>query len=123
MNFGDYVCAEFVGRVGYTGDPANFFFEHGMEKIKPDTAEELAWQYAQEGAALGAIYPDIVRKIFEQTHVAIPKEKWDLAHASGLDIPPEQDLMSYEEVEVAENDLFMVYCRKCCPKLYSTLMN
>jgi hypothetical protein len=121
MTFADYVSAEFIGRVGYSGDADSFFFKHGMDKIKPETAAELAWQYAEQGAALGAIYPHVVRKMFERTHAAVPKEKWERAHAAGLDIPPEQDRMSYEEVEEGEDEVFMAYCRECCPNLYSIL--
>jgi hypothetical protein len=121
MTFADYVGAEFIGRVGYVGDAHRFFFEHGMEKLPPNTAEELAWQYSEQGAALGTIYPHIIRKMFDQTHAAVPKEDWERARAAGLNIPQEQDLMSYEETEEEENEVFMDYCRECCPDLYSIL--
>jgi hypothetical protein len=52
MTFGDYVSVEFSKRAKYTGDPAVFFIEHSMDKLPPETAAELAWQYADEGAAL-----------------------------------------------------------------------
>jgi hypothetical protein len=121
MTFADYVGAEFIGRVGHSGDAKRFFLEHGMEKLPPQTAMELAWQYSQQGAALGAIHPQIMRKMFERTHVAVPKEEWELARAAGLDISPEQELMSYEETEEAENEVFMAYCQECCPSFYSIL--
>lgn len=117
----DYISAEITKRMGYKGDANSFFFEHGMEKLRPDTAEELAYQFSSKGAALGAIYPYKMRKMFELTHMAVPNEDWERARAAGLDIPPEQDLMSYEETEKAENELFMAYCRECCPDLYSIL--
>ncbi|MFX0199861.1 MAG: hypothetical protein ACFFCW_27375 [Candidatus Hodarchaeota archaeon] len=119
MTFSDYVGANFMGRIGYTEDAYSFFFKHGMEKITPETAEELAWQYALDGAALGAIYPDVLREMFQRTHAEVPKGIWERARASGLDIPPEQDLMSYEEFEEDEDEVFMAYCRECCPNLYS----
>lgn len=122
MKFEDYVGAEFVKRVGYTGDPMSFFFEHGMEKINQETAEELAWQYALDGAALGAIYPDVLREMFQRTHEGVSEENWEQARAAGLKIPTEQDLMSYEEVEEGEDEVFMAYCRECCPKLFSILI-
>jgi hypothetical protein len=121
MTFTDYVGAEFIGRVGYAGDAHSFFFEHGMEKVPPNTAEELAWQYSEQGAALGAIYPHIIKKMFDQTHAVVPKEDWERVRAAGINIPPEQDLMSYEETEEGENGVFMDYCRECCPDLYSIL--
>jgi hypothetical protein len=121
MTFADFVGAEFIGRIGYTGDAHSFFCEQGMKKLPPNTAQELAWQYSQQGAALGAIYPHIIRKMFEQTHTPVPKEDWERAHAVGLNIPPEQDVMSYEETEEGEEEAFMDYCRECCPDLYSIL--
>lgn len=121
MTFADFVGAEIIGRVGYTGDAHRFFFDHGMEKLRPNTAQELAWQYSEQGAALGAMYPHIIRRMFEQTHAAVSKEDWERAHAAGLNIPPEQDLMSYEETEEGEDEVFMAYCRECCPDLYSIL--
>jgi hypothetical protein len=121
MTFTDYVSADFIKRVGYSGDPDRFFFEHGMEKMDAQTAMELARQYSQQGAALGATYPHVVRKIFERTHATVPKEEWEQARAAGLNIPPEQEQMSYEETEEGEDEVFMAYCRECCPDLYSIL--
>src|SRR5437773_2331193 len=77
MTFLDYVGAEFTKRVQYPGDPYTYIFEHGLDKMSPSTAEELAWQYSENGAALGAIYPHIIRKMFDQTHAAVPKEDWE----------------------------------------------
>ncbi|MFB0556028.1 MAG: hypothetical protein ACETWQ_22210 [Phycisphaerae bacterium] len=122
MKFEDYIGVEFMGRIGYKGDAHSFLFKHGMEKITPETAEELAWQYARDGAALGAIYPDILREMFQRTHAGVPEGIWEQARAGGLDIPPEQDLMSYEEVEEGEDEVFMAYCRECCPNLCSILI-
>jgi hypothetical protein len=75
--FFEYVQAEFTDRVGYAGD--DYFLTHGMDKFPPETTEELACQYAEQGAAVGAIYPDIMRAMFERTHALVPKEKWDEA--------------------------------------------
>lgn len=121
MTFADYVGAEFIGRIGYTGDAYSFFFKHGMEKVKPKTAEELAWQYAEQGAALGAFHPHVLREMFQRTYAAVPQEIWERASAGGL-VPPEQDVMTYEEVEEGEDEVFMAYCRQCCPNLCSILI-
>jgi hypothetical protein len=118
----DYVGAEFIGRLGHASDPWSFFFENAMQKIKPDFAEELAWQYATDGAALGAMYPGIFREMFERMHAARPKENWERARAAGLNLPVEQDVMSYEEAAEGEDEAFMDYCRRCCPNLYSILI-
>jgi hypothetical protein len=122
MKFQDYVSLEFTRRVGYSGDARTYFAEHGMEKLPPSTAEELAWQYSESGAALGAIYPQVVRQMFIQTHAPVPKDKWQQMRAAGLNLPPEQDAMSYEETEKGENEAFMLYCRECCPEL-SVVLN
>lgn len=121
MTFADYVSKEFIGRVGYSGDADRFFLEHGMEKMKAQSATELAWQYSQQGAALGAIYSPIVRKMFERSHALVPKEEWEFARAAGLNIPPEQEQMTYKEIEGAEDGLFMAYCQECCPDFYTSL--
>lgn len=107
MTFADFVGADFISRMRYAGDPHTFFLEHGMEKLRPNTAQDRAWQYSEQGAALGAMYPRIVRRMFEQTHAGVSKEGWERAHAAGLNIPPEQNQMSYEETEEAEDEAFM----------------
>lgn len=121
MTFWDYVCAEFSRRIRYAGDPESYFFTHAMKKMKPEPAVELAWQYARDGAALGAIYPEVLREMFERTYTAHSKEDWERWHAFGLDIPPTQERMSYEEVEEGEDEEFMAYCRECCPNIYHML--
>lgn len=102
------------------GDSQNLL-QHGMEKVDPGTAEELIWQYSIQGAALGSLYPERIRSIFERTHKRVPKEEWERAHSAGLNIPKEQDVMSYEEVEEAEDEVFMRYCQECRPDLYPVL--
>ncbi len=121
MKFQDYVSLEFTKQVGYTGDARTYFTQHGMETLPAETAEELAWQYSESGGALGAIHPQVVRQMFFQTHTPVSKEKWQQARAAGLDIPPEQDVMSFEETEKGENEAFMLYCRECCPEFYVVL--
>ncbi|HPF99117.1 MAG TPA: hypothetical protein PLE77_03555 [Kiritimatiellia bacterium] len=121
MKFADYVGADVVKRVGYAGDALTYFTEHGMDKLTPATAENMAWEFSSDGAALGAIHPDMIRRMFDQAHAAIPKEKWERMRSAGLNIPPEQDVMSYEETEQGENEGFMAYCQQCCPDLYSVL--
>ena len=120
--FHDCVSEDFARRLRYTGDSQAFFVERLMKKLPAGTAEELAWQYLEKGAALGAIYPQVVRQMFMRTHAPIPKEKWQQARALGVDIPPEQDAMRYEESESGENEVFTHYCRECCPDLFVALV-
>jgi hypothetical protein len=121
MTFGDYVSEDLSLRLGNKGDQASFFIKHAMDKLLPEQAEELTWQYALDGAILGSIYPTKLREMFECQHSVVPKEEWDLARAAGLDISVEQDVMSYEEIEEGENEVFMGYCQECCPELHAVL--
>ena len=121
MKFAAYVGSEFTKRVHYSGDPYAYFAEHGLDKVAPSTTEELSWQYSRSGAALGAIYPQIVRSMFLQTYAPVPNDEWQKWHASGLNIPAKQDVMSYEETEEGENEAFMLYCQECRPDLYAAL--
>ena len=121
--FDDHVNRDYRRRVGFVGDQTRFFLECGMNKISLEAAADLAWQYANDGAALGSICPDILMDIFERSHAVVPKEQWDLAHAAGLNIPSEQVVMSYDEIEQGEDEAFMSYCQQCCPDLYAVLNN
>lgn len=89
------------------------------DQMLPDQAEELAWQYAGDGAALGAIHPNKLRGMFERQHALVSKKVWDQARAAGLDIPPQQDVLSYEDIEFGEDGVFMDYCQQCCPELFA----
>ena|SRR6266567_6295616 len=120
--FVEYVQCEYSERIGYTGDAASFFLRHGMDKLQPEAAAGLAWQYANNGAAFGALCTDTFRKMFERSHRVVPKQEWDRARDAGLDLPAEQDFMSYKEIEEAENGVFMAYCQECCSELYAVLM-
>jgi tetratricopeptide (TPR) repeat protein len=121
MTLADYVNSEFTERVHFSGDATAFLLEHRMKKIESQTAVELAWQYSQQGAALGATQPQILRKMFERTYTVVPTEEWQLARAAGLNIPPKQEVVSYGDIEEAEDAVFMAYCQECCPSLYQAL--
>jgi hypothetical protein len=51
----------------------------------------------------------------------IVKFKIFKAVAAGLNLPSEQDAMSYEETEEGEHEVFMLYCQECFPNLYAVL--
>lgn len=119
--FLEYVQAEFLDRVHYTGDAADFFLEHGTDKLPMDTFSELGWQYADQGAAIGATQPSILRSMFEKTHAAVPGEEWADARAAGLDIPAEQAVTTYPDTEEMMNQAFLAYCQEHKSDLYSVL--
>ncbi len=116
----DYVIADSMKRLNYSGHAVDFFRKFGMEKIRSEAATDVAWQYAESGAALGAIYPNELRALLDRSH-AVPRERWERARAAGVDIPQQQDPFSYEQVRDDEANLFMAYCHDCCPNLYAVL--
>jgi len=124
MNQWDFVAADLGDRVSYykRDDWGSLVMERGSDKIPPDVAAKNAWFYARDGAALGAVAPDVVRGMFERTHVPVSKESWQQKYASGLDIGPEPPaLRSYEQAKEEENKFFMEFCREFYPDLYPVL--
>jgi hypothetical protein len=123
VRFGDYVTSEFMRRLKYSGDVASFLLGHMAEKLDPKTASELAYQYSIDGAAFGATDPDGVREMFDRTYAPVAEQEWEFARRSGLDIPLKQVMMSYEEMQEAEDEMFMLYCQERCPDLFSVLIS
>jgi hypothetical protein len=124
MNQWDFVAADLGDRVSYykRDDWSSLLTERGTDKIPPDVAAKNAWFYAQDGAALGAVAPDVVRGMFERTHVPVSQERWQLMYDSGLDVGPEPlTPRSYEEDKEKENKFFMEFCREFYPDLYPVL--
>ena len=122
LKFLDYVTLEFIRRIKYNGNSTDFFLEYGTQKISPESAMELVWQYSEQGATLGAIKPSLVREIFTRTYM-LDQEKWAMAHKAGLNIPQEQENITYEEAEELESSKFMIYCENVCPEIHSVLKN
>jgi len=120
MNFSDYILNRLMQSTG-TSDLPSFVLKAGMSKLSSETVTAAAWLDTMDGAAIGAMHPDLVREMFARSNAPRSKENWDRARAAGIDLPPEQDLMTYDEVEEAENEMFMQYCRECCPDLYAIL--
>jgi hypothetical protein len=124
MNEWDFVAADLGDRVSeYKRDTwHHLLMERGADKISHRAAAKNAWFYAQDGAALGAVAPDVVRAMFERTHSPHSKERWHEAYASGLDIGPEPPApRSYDEAKEEENKIFMEWCRQLFPDDYSVL--
>jgi hypothetical protein len=124
MNQWDFVAADLGDRCSdYKRDNSHhLLMERGDDKILHRAAAKNAWFCAQAGVALGAVAPDVVRGMFERTHVAHSKERWRKAYASGLDIGPEPPgPRSYDEAKEEENKFFMEFCREFYPDLYSVL--
>lgn len=120
MKFSDYILRKLMESTE-TEDLPTFIAKAGMSKLDSESAIAAAWLDALDGAAIGAVHPDLVREMFALSHAPRPKENWDRARDAGLDLPAEQDLMTYEELEEAEDESFMHYCKECCPDLYAIL--
>jgi len=121
MKFWEFVGRKYTERIGYAGDAQSYLLKHGTTKVPASTAAVEAWGYSVQGAALGVLYPHVIRRMFEQTHRPISKASWNRAVAAGLAVPAEQNVMSYEEAEEAENKAFIHYCRECRQDLYPVL--
>jgi hypothetical protein len=124
MNQWDFVAVHLGDRViEYKRDNwTQLLMERGADKISHRAAAKNAWFYAQDGAALGAVAPDVVQGMFERTHVLVSQESWQRKYDSGLDIGPEPlAARSYQEEKEKENTIFMDWCREFYPDDYSAL--
>ena len=106
MSFTDYVQAEQIKRLSFSGNPTTFFREYATQRVATETAAEMAWQFAEQGAALGAVQPIAVRRLFDATQRQSKTEVYDRYLATGLDVPAKQDVRRFEEVEEAEMSCF-----------------
>lgn len=121
FTFHEYIAKEFLSRINSSDDAMNFFIANGMQKVKQKQAEELAFQFTEQGSSIGATFPTIFKNMFDQTYSTVSKEKWELYRKMGLDISLEQPHISYEDSEKNENELFLNYCKEFSPKLFSIL--
>jgi len=123
MKIEDYTLTQLKKRIGFSGDNFQFLEEYFMKETTPEATIGYIWQFAIDGAALGVKNPDAIRKMYKRSNSSITKEKWDLARSVGLDIPPERNIISYQEMEESENGLFMEYCQQCCPDIFNILVS
>lgn len=117
----DYVSRRMRDRVCFKGDQLEFLIQYGMQKVKPDSVMHMCRNYALGGSAFGAIYPDHFKQLWEEMHKKQDEESWQFAHAAGLDIPEQQDVMSYDEADQGEVESFLNYCQQYAPSLYVSL--
>src|SRR6266852_3627845 len=68
MNQWDFVAADLGDRCSYykRDNWHHLLMERGADKILRRDAAKNAWFYAKDGAALGAVAPDVVRAMFER---------------------------------------------------------
>lgn len=121
LTISDYVSRTQSELLHFKGDRSELLVQQGMQKIKLDSAAHMCYNYAQGGSVLGALQPDHFKQLFEETHKKADEESWQRFRAAGLDIPEQQDVMTYDEVEQEENESFMAYCQQCAPSLYVSL--
>ena len=121
MTFRDYVGSSTARLTHYSGDWFAMARQNGTAKLHLQKAEEWAWRYSSDGAAVGATHPDLVRSMYERTYARANEQEWRRMHDIGLDIPREQEVFSYEMAESTEDALFMAYCKEFCPEHHATL--
>ncbi len=102
-------------------DALELFLTRGMRKIKLPQAAANCWGYAVGGSAFGALHPDVFRRLWDASHRKQDEEQWQSARDAGLDIPEEQDTMTYEECEDGEVEAFLAYCQDYAPALHASL--
>ena len=59
-----YVLGDLSERLGFEGDRADFFAKNWARKVWIDPAVSYASQCAEDGAALGAVQPDVFHAVF-----------------------------------------------------------
>ena len=120
----EYVERSEAPRIGFKGDLTEFWLQPGLEiqKISPDTAIQLCWEYAFAGSALGAMHADVFRRLFAETVCKKDEQSWQLARSCGLDIPEQQETITYEEVEQVSTESFLSYCQEYAPNLHAALV-
>ena len=124
MNQWDFVAADLGDRVSeYKRDAwHHLLMERGTDKLPPDAAAKNAWFYARDGAAVGAVAPDVVRGMFERTYVPVSQERWQEKYDHGLDIGPDPFApRNYEQDKEEQNKFFMEFSREFYPDEYSLL--
>lgn len=121
MTFSDYVTAEQIKRLEYSGDSERFFLEMGAKKLDLATGTSLLWQFAEQGTILGAVHPELARALFDSTHAFREQAEWDRARTAGLSLPEQPEVVSWEDVEKGENAVFLAYCQQCAPSLFEVL--
>jgi len=118
-----YIEEEYIMRTGFIGDSTQFLFKNIKRKIPPEIVVENSWQHSRDGVAIGIIDLETFISMFNRSNRIISEEKWKHARAMGLDIPEKQDILSYNETEVIENNLFMEYCQQVRPDLYNIIIS
>lgn len=116
-SFMDHVQCEFMQMLNYHGEPSSFLLSRGKEKMKPDTAREIAFQFTVSGAVVGAVGADLIKSMYETTYLNIDRESWGDWHKHGLNIPDEPDVINYSDRLNDENEIFIAYCKEFFPSM------
>lgn len=115
MSFADYVLTDQQQRLNEDGDLGTLMLKLGTQKLSPDAVLEYSLMMADTGAAIAGTQPKVAREMFALQHAPRDQKSWDAARAAGVDLPPTQDIMSWDDAVDAELPLFREYCKQCCP--------
>ncbi len=103
-------------RLNSTEGIANLFLKYGTVKMNPNDASNLASFWGVQGASLGLNYPYIVEELFEGSYK--PNPKWKEARELGLDIAPEQPIVSIEEATKDATQLLKEFTEQYYPEFF-----
>jgi len=119
----DYVvsCECEREKLHITGGLPELLLTHGMNKTKLAKAGANCWGYAVDGSAYGALCPNDFRRLWDASHRKRDEELWKRARNAGLDIPAQQDAVTYAECEAGEVESFLAYCQDYAPALHASL--
>ncbi len=117
----DLVTRSELEKLQLAGGLGELLTQYGMRKVSPDAAARICLDYAMEGSVVGALQPDLFRRLFEETNKKRDEESWRSARAYGLDIPEEQDVITYDEAERGEVESFLEWCQQYAPRLRAAL--
>ena len=103
-------------RLNSTENTASLFLKYGTVKMNPDEASNLAAFWGLYGASLGLNYSYIVEELFEGSYKSNPR--WKEAFESGLNIAPEQPIVSIEEATKDASQLLREFSEQYYPEFF-----
>jgi hypothetical protein len=117
------VVAERATRItDAAGGADTFLMRRGGEKISWAAAYQFAMEWSLNGAGIGVLEPAAFRRLYDATHSTVDPNAWKSAHDAGLDIPPVQDVIPFDEQERNDVAYFREYCAEFYPKLVPALV-
>jgi hypothetical protein len=112
MSFFNYTTNKLLKKAKTKITLTEFLKTVGNERMDIKNAKEIALEFTMDGVALGAVSLEIINGFYSRTYCQTPKHEWTKAHLAGLNIPPQQDIIPYEDALAEEDNAFITYCAK-----------